>query len=84
MQYYGIDWLATVCGLSGVYLLGNKNKIGFVLFMVGSLGWAVFGVLSGSIAMTIGSLIFFTLHLRGFLSWKRIENKGEVENVIGS
>ncbi len=84
MHYYGIDWLATVCGLSGVYLLGNKNKIGFILFMIGSLSWAVFGVLSGSIAMTIGSLIFFTLHLRGFLSWKRTENKGEIENVIGS
>ncbi|MDQ4120692.1 MAG: PnuC protein [Acidobacteriota bacterium] len=78
MQYYGIDWLATVCGLSGVYLLGNKNKIGFVLFMLASLSWAVFGVLSESIAMTIGSLIFFTMHLRGFLSWRRTENKGEI------
>ncbi|HEX8264873.1 MAG TPA: nicotinamide mononucleotide transporter [Pyrinomonadaceae bacterium] len=78
MQYYGIDWLATVCGLSGVYLLGNKNKIGFILFMIASLSWMIFGVLTGSIAMTIGSLIFFTMHLRGFLNWKRTENKGEV------
>lgn len=74
MQYYGIDWLATVCGLSAVYLLGNKNKIGFILFMIGSLSWAVVGFLIGSIAMTVGSLIFFVLHLRGFLNWKRAEN----------
>jgi nicotinamide riboside transporter PnuC len=73
MQYYGIDWLATVCGLSGVYLLGNKNKVGFILFMIGSLSWAVVGFLIASIAMTVGSLIFFALHLRGFLSWRKTE-----------
>lgn len=80
MQYYGIDWLATVCGLTGVYLLGNKSKIGFLLFMVASSSWAVFGVMTGSIAMTIGSTIFFSMHLRGFLAWRRDEReKGFLE-----
>jgi hypothetical protein len=75
MQYYGIDWLATVCGLTGVYLLGNKSKIGFLLFMLASSSWAVFGIMTGSIAMTIGSTIFFSMHLRGFLAWRRDERK---------
>ncbi len=80
MQYYGIDWLATVCGLTGVYLLGNKSKIGFLLFMVASSSWAVFGVMTGSIAMTIGSTIFFSMHLRGYLAWRRDEReKGFLE-----
>lgn len=80
MQYYGIDWLATICGLTGVYLLGNKSKIGFVLFMMASTSWAIFGVMTGSIAMTIGSLIFFSMHLRGFLAWRRDEReKGFLE-----
>ncbi len=51
MQYYGVDWLAKVCGLAGVYLLGNKNKIGFLVFMVASLSWVTFGILTGSVAM---------------------------------
>ena len=71
MQYYGIDWLATVCGLMGVYLLGNKNKIGFLMFMVASLSWMTFGILTGSIAMVIGSSIFFFMHLRGWINWAR-------------
>ena len=78
MQYYGIDWLATVCGLTGVYLLGNKSKIGFLLFMVASASWAVFGIMTGSIAMSIGSTIFFTMHARGFLAWRRDE-RGSLE-----
>lgn len=73
MQYYGIDWLGTVCGLTGVYLLGNKNKYGFALFMIASLSWLVFGALTSSVAMMIGSSIFFLMHLRGFLNWRKAE-----------
>ncbi|MEZ5427588.1 MAG: hypothetical protein R2747_15065 [Pyrinomonadaceae bacterium] len=71
LQYYGIDWLATVCGLLGVYFLGNKNKIGFVLFMGASTSWITFGVLTGSIAVVIGSSVFLMMHFRGWLSWRR-------------
>lgn len=73
MQYYGIDWLATVCGLTGVYLLGNKNKFGFLAFMLASLSWITFGILTNSVAVIIGSSIFFLMHLRGWLSWRKAE-----------
>lgn len=56
-------------------MLGNKSKIGFVLFMGASTSWAIFGVMTGSIAMTIGSMIFFSMHLRGFLAWRRDERE---------
>jgi nicotinamide riboside transporter PnuC len=71
MQFYGIDWLATVCGLTGVYLLGNKNKYGFAILMMASLSWLTVGVLINSLALMIGSLIFFTLHLRGWFNWTK-------------
>ena len=73
MQFYGIDWLATVCGLTGVYLLGNKNKYGFLVFMMASASWITFGVLTGSVAVIIGSSIFLIMHFRGWLSWRRDE-----------
>lgn len=73
MQYYGVDWLATFCGISGVYLLGNKNKIGFILFMMASLSWATFGILTGSVAMSLGSFVFFCLHLRGWINWSKVK-----------
>lgn len=73
MQFYGIDWIATICGLTGVYLLGNKNKYGFLVFMVASSSWVSFGILTGSYAVIIGSTIFFIMHFRGWLSWRRDE-----------
>ncbi len=79
MQYYGIDWLATACGLTGVYLLGNKNKYGFLIFMMASASWVTFGLMTGSVAVVIGSTIFFVMHFRGWLSWRRDERSGMVE-----
>lgn len=71
LQFYGIDWLATMSGLTGVYLLGNKNKLGFILFMMASLSWVTFGILTGSVAVIIGSSIFFCMHLRGWINWSK-------------
>jgi hypothetical protein len=70
-DYYGIDWLATGCGLVGVFLLGNKNKIGFALFMVASASWVTFGFLTHSVAVVLGSSIFFLMHMRGLIRWTR-------------
>ncbi len=75
MGYYGIDWLATICGLTGVYLIGSKNHYGFLIMMVASLSWAVVGFLIGSLALVLGSAVFFGLHLRGWLKWRRDEKE---------
>ena len=75
MDYYGIDWLATVCGLTAVLLLGNKNKIGFLVFMMACASWVTFGLIVGSWAVVFGSTIFFFMHLRGFLKWRRDERE---------
>ena len=73
MQYYGIDWLATACGLTGVFLLGNRNKYGFLIFMMASASWISFGFLTQSFAVIIGSSIFLIMHFRGWLKWQRDE-----------
>ncbi len=71
LQFYGLDWIATICGLAAVYFLGNKNKFGFTLFIVSSLCWISFGVITGSLAVSIGSSIFVILHIRGLWYWRK-------------
>jgi nicotinamide riboside transporter PnuC len=71
MNLYGIDWLATFCGLTGVYLIGSKNKYGFLIMMMASLSWMAVGFMIGSLALILGSSVFFGLHVRGWLKWRR-------------
>ena len=71
VQFYLIDWLATFCGLTGVYLIGSKNKYGFLSMMGASLSWMTVGFMIGSLALILGSGVFFALHVRGWLKWRR-------------
>ena len=75
MQYYGIDWLATACGLAAVFLLGNKNKIGFLVFMMASASWVTFGLIVGSWAVVFGSSVFILMQFRGWMKWRRDERE---------
>jgi nicotinamide riboside transporter PnuC len=81
MQYYGVDWLATVAGLTGVYLIGSKNRYGFLVMMVASLSWLTVGIFIGSLPLMLGSVVFFCLHMRGWFNWKR-EARAEAESML--
>ena len=81
MQYYGIDWMATVCGLTGVYLIGSKKKIGFLIMMVASLSWLTVGFMIQSLALILGSAVFFSLHVRGWIKWKK-EAQAEADMML--
>jgi nicotinamide riboside transporter PnuC len=71
MEWYGIDWLATASGLTGVYLIGSKKRIGFLIMMIASLSWMTVVFLIGSTALILGSVVFFSLHVRGWFKWQR-------------
>lgn len=71
LDFYGIDWLATVCGLTGVYLIGSRKRIGFLVMMAASLSWLSVGFMIHSIALIVGSAVFFSLHVRGWFKWSR-------------
>lgn len=77
MQLYGIDWLATVCGLTGVYLLGSRKRYGFIVMMAASSSWFTVGVLIGSLPLMLGSVVFFGLHVRGWFAWRKQSEQAE-------
>lgn len=69
MKYYGFDWLAMVCGFCGMYLVGSKNKYGFVVFMMSSSSWIVVGIMVNSFPLIFGSSMAIALQIRGLLNW---------------
>lgn len=70
-QYYGIDWIVTVLVFTGIFLLGDKKKAGFIVGMVSSVFAFLFSFQIGSIANGVTSVVLFVLYLRGYLKWKK-------------
>jgi hypothetical protein len=72
LKYYTLDWVAMALSLLAVYLLGNKNKLGFVSFSIANTVWIVLGFfLMNSLGIAIGNMVFLVMNIRGFLSWKK-------------
>ena len=69
MQYYGLDWIAMGTSLLAVYLLGQKNRLGFVSFWASNVIWVGVGVLAGSWGIVAGNVVFLVLNVRGFATW---------------
>jgi uncharacterized protein (DUF58 family) len=75
MQLYGLDWAAMVLSLIALYLLGNKNRFGFVSFMAANVSWIAVGSMLSNQAIIIGNLVFFASNLRGYVNWSAQASK---------
>ena len=71
MKLFGLDWLAMLLSLLALYLIGNKNRLGFLSFMIANLSWIAAAFLLGNVAIGLGNAIFFAYNLRGFKTWSR-------------
>jgi hypothetical protein len=72
LKYYTLDWLAMALSLLAVYLLGNKNKLGFISFSIANTLWVFLGFfLMNSLSIAIGNSMFLVMNIRGFFSWNK-------------
>lgn len=81
-QYYGIDWLAMCFTFLAIWQIGNKKKIGFILMMCGNTSWIVVGYFTGSVAMIIANVIFFSMNLRAIIKWSKPVPKDQMVEEI--
>lgn len=74
-EYYLLDWFGIGLSLLSMYMLGNKNKWGFLVFAASNVVWIYLGLVPmESIGMALGNLIFLVINIRGFLSWTAVES----------
>jgi hypothetical protein len=72
LKYYTLDWLAMALSLLAVYLLGNKNKMGFISFSIANTIWVFLGFfLMNSLGIAIGNIVFLIMNIRGFITWRK-------------
>jgi fatty-acid desaturase len=76
LKYYTLDWAAMILSLLAVYLLGNKNKLGFISFSMANMVWIFLGFFfMNSLGIAIGNIVFLIMNVRGFISWNKNNSK---------
>jgi hypothetical protein len=65
-----ISWLVLIVNLYSYYLIGNRNKFGFVFGILGCiLGISVF-LMTSNVPLTLMYICFLILNIKGYLQWK--------------
>ena len=70
-QYYGVDWIAMLFTLVAIYQLGNKQRSGFVLMIIGNSFWIGLGVFTASLALIVANAVFAAMNVRGLWKWSQ-------------
>ena len=66
-----IDWLAGGFDLVGCYIVGDKKKIGFVLNVVGNLGWVYVALSTKIYGLLLVVLPALVLNVRNYRKWSK-------------
>jgi hypothetical protein len=74
--YYGIDWIALVAGVSGSYLMTNRNRLGFLMSGFACVAGLIIAAMSGQFGFIAYNIIIIGLMVRGYRLWGRSYHNG--------
>jgi len=70
-----IEALSIIAGsfeLIGLYLIGKKNRIAFLIFILGNICWITYVVLTSSAyGLLLACVPAIVLNARGYYLWKK-------------
>ena len=69
-RYLYLDWVGMALGLLALWLMGNRDRRGFIAFMISNAIWIGLGWWIGSLAMVIGNAVILAVNFRGLARWK--------------
>ncbi len=65
-----MDFIAGILELSGLYLVGNKSRIGFVLNLLGCLVWIYVAVTTNLYGLLLVVIPAVFINIRNWTRWK--------------
>ncbi|HEY0908197.1 MAG TPA: PnuC protein [Candidatus Paceibacterota bacterium] len=69
-KFYGIDIFAMLLTFTGIYLIGNKKKYGFIVALFGNIIWVCLGLWVQSIGLMFANFVIVILYVRNYIKWK--------------
>jgi Nicotinamide mononucleotide transporter. len=70
-SYYGLDWIAFLLGSSGLYLISEKKKIGFLFQAVSVVCATACSLMAGQFGFVASNIVTLGIVLYGYWNWKQ-------------
>ena len=66
---------AAITELLGLYLLGKKISIGFLINLIGNVSWILYAICSKhTYGLLLVCSVAFVLNIKGYLTWSKNDN----------
>ena len=79
--YYGLDYFIAVCVLLAMFLLGSRNRFGFIMYTVAAVSGIVFATMAQSPPLLLTNLVMIVINLRGYFKWNNSRAQAEQLSV---
>lgn len=73
--YYGLDWIAFLSGVYGMYLISEKRRIGFIFQGVSVVCAVIVSFIASQYGFVVSNFVMLGVVVYGFLNWKDNESE---------
>ena len=70
-----LDWIAMILTALCIYMVGERNKWGWVIGLLSNFLWMIFSILTGQIPLLLTNIILAILNARAILIWFQNDTK---------
>lgn len=65
------SYILSAVSLTSLWLMGNKNKLGIVVGLVGQILWLAYALMLKQYGLIIGVVAYTIIHVRNLIKWAR-------------
>jgi hypothetical protein len=64
-----LDITGLIFGVAGAIIIGRKNRLGFIGFIIGSSAHGLLGLLTGNYGLMLTSFTFIVIDIYYYIKW---------------
>ena len=66
-----MDFIAAILELSAIWLIGNKKRVEFIIFILCNITWAIVAIKSGLYGLLLTVMVALVMNIRNWFKWKQ-------------
>lgn len=64
------SWLLAVIGVSGIYVVGNKNMLGWLVLCINECIWILYAIATKQYGFIVMAVAYASVYIKSYRQWK--------------